>query len=210
ARALAVRFVSDDPPAELVDELAAVYTEQGTAIRPVLERLFASTTFWESIGAKTRRPLESVAHAFRAIGLTTDKAGIDSLYWADAGLTNLGQAPLMWPSPNGYPDVAAAWSSAGAMLGRWNMNLALVSGWWDGLSDPDPTTLVGPNPPATAGAYVDQMATRLTGVGVDEATRTALLTFLGLAADAAVEPDLQGKAAQLAALVLDSPRAQLR
>ncbi|HEU0172603.1 MAG TPA: DUF1800 domain-containing protein, partial [Acidimicrobiales bacterium] len=46
ARKLAVRFVSDMPPGELVDRLAETYLAEGTAIVPVLSTLFRSAEFW--------------------------------------------------------------------------------------------------------------------------------------------------------------------
>ena len=42
ATKLAIRFVSDDPPAGLVSRLAKTYLEHDTAITPVLKQLFTS------------------------------------------------------------------------------------------------------------------------------------------------------------------------
>ena len=28
-----------------------------------------------------------------------------------------------WPAPNGYPDVAAAWTGAGTTLATWNFHM---------------------------------------------------------------------------------------
>src|SRR5690606_41253620 len=67
ARKLAVRFVSDDPPASLVDRLAAAYLDNDTAIVPVLRTLFRSSEFWAAVGQKVRRPRENIAAAARAL-----------------------------------------------------------------------------------------------------------------------------------------------
>ena len=56
AHRLAVTFVSDDPPAALVDNLAKVYRSNGTAIRPVLQALIASPEFAAAAGRKVRDP----------------------------------------------------------------------------------------------------------------------------------------------------------
>ncbi|HYF74321.1 MAG TPA: DUF1800 domain-containing protein, partial [Nocardioides sp.] len=56
ARKLAVKFVSDDPPAELVERLAKVYLDHDTAIPPVLRALVASSAFTSAVGAKVRDP----------------------------------------------------------------------------------------------------------------------------------------------------------
>ncbi len=211
ARALAVRFVSDDPPADLVDRLAAVYTDAGTAVLPVLEALFSSTEFWVAVGAKTRRPLESVVGAARAVGLapgSDTRAGVEGLYWA---LSGLGHAPLAWMPPNGYPDVASAWSGAGGVLGRWNAHRGVVGGWWSGLTTPEPGSLVGSPVPATVGEYVRTLVRRLTGVDAPDPAVLALLGFLEAGADDAVgSTDLDGMAVHLAPLVLDSACFELR
>ncbi|MGZ5399336.1 MAG: DUF1800 domain-containing protein, partial [Nocardioides sp.] len=57
ARKLAVKFVRDDPPQALVDRLAKVYLDNGTAIRPVLRALVASAEFRASDGLKIRNPI---------------------------------------------------------------------------------------------------------------------------------------------------------
>ena len=64
----------------------------------------------------------------------------------------MGHAPLAWQLPNGYPDVAGAWLSAGGTMRRWNAHLGLVGAWWtDGMAMPATSTLLGANPPATIG-----------------------------------------------------------
>ncbi len=128
--------------------LANVYLANKTAIAPVLRALFTSAEFAASIGQKTRRPIEDVIGAARTLGITPaagDSGSLSGLYWL---LGQMGHAPLAWPLPNGYPDVAEAWLSAGGMMRRWNAHLGLVGGWWtDGMTMPAASTLLGANPP---------------------------------------------------------------
>ena len=49
---LATKFVRDDPPRALVDELAQVYLDNDTAIAPVLRALVASKAFAGAVGAR--------------------------------------------------------------------------------------------------------------------------------------------------------------
>ena len=59
-----------------------------------------------------RRPLEDLVATLRTLQVTPDPAtgtdGLQALWWeADS----LGQPPMAWPLPNGYPDTATAWQS---------------------------------------------------------------------------------------------------
>ncbi|HXV94542.1 MAG TPA: DUF1800 domain-containing protein [Pseudonocardia sp.] len=210
ARKLAVRFVSDTPPPSLVERLAAAYLDNGTQIVPVLETLFRSSEFWSQVGQKTRRPLENLVASARTLGVTPGSdpvKGIGTLYWM---LRDSGHQPLAWGPPNGYPDVAAAWSSAGGMLRTWNTHRGLVGGWWKELGYTAPQDLVT-EPPATVGEYLDRLCERLTLQRFAPEHRAALAEFVGATEDAAVDgSDLVRLLPQVAPLVLDSPYFALR
>ena len=45
-------------------------------------------------------------------------------------LDGLSDLPMGWIPPNGYPDYADAWRSAGITLGRWNMHRSAAVGGW--------------------------------------------------------------------------------
>ena len=68
SRELAVRFVSDDPPASLIDRMTQTYLDTGGDIREVLRTMFTSREFWspESYRAKVKTPEEFVISAVRA------------------------------------------------------------------------------------------------------------------------------------------------
>lgn len=204
ARKLAVRFVSDTPQQSLVDRLAAVYLSSGTQIGPMLETLFRSAEFWAQPGQKTRRPLENVVASMRALGVTPGAdpvKGLGGLYWQ---LQQLGQQPLAWGPPNGYPDVAAAWNSAGGTLGTWNAHRGMVQGWYQGFGYMTPTALVAGSP-ATVGEWIDALCMRLAHQPFGPLHRAALLTFLGTTADAPVTGSpVASLAPHVAPLVLDS------
>ncbi|HEY3008473.1 MAG TPA: DUF1800 domain-containing protein [Micromonosporaceae bacterium] len=210
ARKLAVRFVCDNPPQTLVDRLAKSYVDNGTAIVPVLDTLFRSLEFWIATGLKTRRPLENVVATVRALGIAPGSdagAAVESLYWQ---AQSLGQAPLAWAPPNGYPDVAGAWDSAHAMLGAWNSHRALVQGWHKGLAYPKLEGLVGRRP-STTGAYLDALAERLVFQPLAGRDRAALLRFLDAKEGTRVRgPSLGGRLGHLTPLLFDSVYHALR
>lgn len=206
ARKLVVRFVTDNPPTPLVDRLAESYLDNDTAILPVLRTLFSSLELWIATGRKTRRPLENLAATVRALGITPGgdtTTALEKLYWLS---NQLGQAPLAWRPPDGYPDVASAWAGAHGTLAVWNSHRALVQGWHDGLTYPSPQTLVA-DPPATAGAYLDALTTRLLFGPMAGQHRRALLEFLDVAEDRPI-PD--GMLPHLVPLLLDSAYHTLR
>lgn len=211
ARKLAVRFVSDVPPPALVDRLAAAYRDHGTAVVPVLDTLFRSTEFWAAVGQKTRRPLENIAASVRILDVVPDgdpDRGVEGLRNATQ---RAGHRPLGWQAPNGYPDVHAAWRSAGGLVELWNTHRSLVGDWQDGLTRPDPRDLVAGMPSATVGEFVDSLCRRLCFQAFQPAHRDAIVGVLGGDPDAAVEPFHADSSTQAAvALVLDSPYFSLR
>jgi len=220
---LATHFVADNPPPALVNHLAAVYLKYDTAIVPVLRYLFASKEFLASRGHKVRRPYEDMVATLRTLGYgllpatkpaATRRLGPEALYWMS---DQLQHAPLAWPQPDGYPDVATAWTAAGGLLARWNMHLGLAAGWW-----PNSTQIYKPNSHAflpkltsttTYLALVNAIATRLTGAALPAAHTAAVLTFLGKRPTDRVRPDDQWvtwDVERLLALILDTPNHQLR
>ena len=214
ATKLAIRFVSDAPSPALVRRLANVYLQNDTQIKPVLRALFTSQEFLRASGAKVKRPFEDMVATVRALGIRPPATGIDGieqLYWLSG---DLGQAPMGWHPPNGYPDVAIAWQSAGGTLARWNTHLSLAAGWWPkDLRRPDLESLLGTTVPKTYGALVDQAA---AGLGLAQPTRNvrgAISTFLGHSAAAPLKLGDEAFGWRLPyvfALLLDSPAAALR
>ena len=147
ARKLAVRFVSDTPSASLVNRLAHVYLTHGTSIRAVVDAIFKSSDFWAAVGVRMRRPLEDAVGSLRVLDVQRAaqmKTPLGWLYW---NLNDAGHTPHGWGPPNGYPDVAAAWLGAGAMLQRWNLHRAFVTGGGSSFGWTPPSKLV----PRTAG-----------------------------------------------------------
>ncbi|MGK5679081.1 DUF1800 domain-containing protein [Actinoplanes sp. URMC 104] len=212
---LCVRFVADEPPPALITRLVKVYLDHRSAIVPVLRALFTSPEFAASIGAKTRTPFEDVVATVRVLGYGPEPSGtkaIESLY---SMCRNAGQAPLAWAPPNGYPDVARSWASSSGLLVRWNLHLSLAAGWW-------PATLTMPAAPvkefvgtlpATHGALIDTVATRLLGCTLPRDSVEALARFFGRTAASPLKPTdpaVGWKFPYLMAMLLNSPSFALR
>jgi uncharacterized protein (DUF1800 family) len=220
ARKLVVHFVADQPPPRLVSHLANVYLANRTAIRPVLRELFASAAFRDA-PRKMRRPYEDVMATLRVldVGLhrgsdrAAARSGLESLYWM---VDSAGHAPSAWGLPDGYPDVATAWQSAGGVLSRWNIHQSLAAAWWpdsDHVKAANCRALLPRTRPATYGGLVDALSARLLFGRLPAAHRSAVLTFCGVHAGTALPADsewLGWRLSHLVALILDAPAHLVR
>ena len=211
---LCQRFVSDTPDPVLVDRLASTYLRRGTAIVPVLRQLFLSQEFAASVGEKVRRPFEDLLATLRVLGYGPDRKGrqgMQALVWIS---DSLGQQPLAWSPPDGYPDTAIDWQSAGGTLERWNTHLSLAAHWWpDELTQPELRTLLPTRLPRTYGAMVDALAERLVFRRLAPEHRQAVLTFLGYLGSDRLRSDSEAVGWRLpyvVALILDSPYHAVR
>jgi hypothetical protein len=209
AQKLCVRFVSDSPSATLVNAVAKAYRDHKTQILPMISTILRSTEFWESRGRKVRRPAENLLATIRVLGVTPSDYGkaLRTLHWMSY---DIGHVPLDWPAPNGYPDVAAAWRSAGTLLSLWDYHLGLAGGWWDGLRKVPVTSLYG-GAPANSGDAVNRLAKGLTGMTWSATHRAVLQKFLDEPSSTTMANSvLRWWAEPLAAVILDSPHHALR
>jgi uncharacterized protein (DUF1800 family) len=122
---LAMRFVSDDPPAALVDRMSQTYLKKDGDIREVLRIMFKSPEFWapESYRSKVKTPLEFVVSAARASG-----AQVDDARALVGTLNNMGMMLYGMQPPTGYSMKADTWVNSSALLGRMNFALGLAAG----------------------------------------------------------------------------------
>jgi uncharacterized protein (DUF1800 family) len=122
ATKLVRRFVSDEPPADLVDRAAATFTRTKGDIREVLRTIITSDAFFADAAfrSKVKTPFELVVSASRALGGTADETPLSSLIVA-----RLGQPIYGRQTPDGWPDVADEWINTGAILNRMNFGLAV-------------------------------------------------------------------------------------
>jgi len=121
---LAERFVSDAPPAALVERMAQTFQKTDGDIREVLRTMIESPEFWsrESYRAKIKTPFELVASASRAVGADV-AIPLMLVQWTN----RIGQPLYQCEPPTGYSDKAEAWVNTGALLTRMNFALALTS-----------------------------------------------------------------------------------
>jgi uncharacterized protein (DUF1800 family) len=152
SKELCQRFVSDDPPADLVDRTAKVFTDTQGDLRKVVESIVTSPEFFSpgAYRSKIKGPFEFAVSAVRAgdgefvpmgplagkvlairegagtIGYGGEKLSASqhkSLNWS---VYDMGQPLFSFAAPTGYPEVSSKWVSPGALIERLNFAMALT------------------------------------------------------------------------------------
>ncbi|MFD0482973.1 DUF1800 domain-containing protein [Kineococcus sp. GCM10028916] len=210
---IATRFVSDNPPAALIDRMAQTWTSTGGQVVAVLRTLFDSAEFWSAAGQKVRTPQEDYVATLRTLGTGMESSGtggITKLFWH---VLDQGHAPMAWGAPNGYPDVAAAWISPSGTLSRWNRHMDFAAGWYPPeLPFAKAPDLLG-DFPGTWGALVDALGVRLTGSPLTADEKAALLMYANRQPGAPVSRNdrwVQDNLRYVVALTLDGPTFTIR
>lgn len=210
AHRLCTRFVSDDPSPAIVAAVARAYRRHGTAIRPTLLALVGHPHFAASRGAKIRTPTEDYVATMRALRIRmaaprSEESFANAMYWQYA---ELGNAPYEWPTPDGYPEQGAVWTSTGRVLQSLDTHLTLAGGWWPTRNARfrKPVDWL-PRLPATLGDVVDHVARELLGQPASADVRRAVATIVGLPPTRRVTRDdlWDWRIVTMLATLLDSP-----
>ncbi|MGD1074254.1 MAG: DUF1800 domain-containing protein [Bryobacteraceae bacterium] len=122
AKSLAIRFVSDNPPDDLVRWMAKRFLETDGDLRETMRAMIYSPEFWnpENFHAKVKSPLELVASAVRAVNGDIDYGN------ALVGMMNqLGEPLYRKLEPTGYSNRGTDWMNSASLLARMNFAIAL-------------------------------------------------------------------------------------
>jgi len=115
AHKLARHFVSDTPPAALVEHLAAVFRSSDGDLAALSMALVEADAAWQPELVKLRSPLEFSVAMLRATEIRPEPQPVLGALYA------MGQ-PLWQPAgPNGYADTAVAWASPEALKTRMDI-----------------------------------------------------------------------------------------
>jgi uncharacterized protein (DUF1800 family) len=130
---LAQRFVSDTPPASIVDKAAKTFTATSGNLREVVRTIITSPEFFapEAYRAKVKTPFEFVVSALRATG-----ADVRTATPLVRVLAGLGMPLYLCQPPTGYDETADRWVSSGALVNRMNFALAVSGGQMRGIELP--------------------------------------------------------------------------
>jgi uncharacterized protein (DUF1800 family) len=122
---LAVYFVADDPPPQLVERMAQTFQTSGGDIAATLRTMFKSPEFTRSLGGKFKDPMHYVVSAVRLA--YDDKPILNAgpmLNW----LNRMGEPLYAHATPDGYSMTQSAWASSGQMTTRFEIAKAIGGG----------------------------------------------------------------------------------
>jgi uncharacterized protein (DUF1800 family) len=143
------RFVEDVPSQKFITDISSTYLSSRGDIKETLRAVYKHSDFKNAIGTKLKRPGEDYISVARALDVWPDFTRLQR--WPAISkvfafptivrdeLARMGQAPLSWPFPDGYPDIAVNWVNANYQVLRWNVYGNYVQGntWkapvWDSL-----------------------------------------------------------------------------
>jgi len=176
------RFISDDPPQNVVDAAAAVFESaqnDSDQLAQVVRTILLSDEFLTTWGEKIKRPFEIAVSAMRSAGAAFSFAlaenETDSFLWR---YDQAGQPLFSWRAPNGYSDVREDWQSTTPRVHLWRVCNWLV----DVENDFDKHLLdVVEKTPATARSandLADYWINRVLGRSMPAADRFEIVDFM--------------------------------
>ncbi|HEU5080476.1 MAG TPA: DUF1800 domain-containing protein [Opitutaceae bacterium] len=230
---LCQRFVSDDPPAPLVDRVAKAFLDSRGNLRATYEALFLDPEFFapQFYAAKTKSPFEFIASALRAsastfvdapatrnrerlrvieaaalLGRGGERTNALPRKTATLHLVDMGQPNYGWGPPTGFPEDSSHWVAAGALVSRLNFALALTAGQVPETRPQVRRLVEGVNPDQPA-ALVDAIARNMFARDLSASTRRVVLAQGAPSREGEMSvPDVP----RVLALMLGSPEFQRR
>ena len=121
---LAAKFIADDPPAAVVDEMAKTFLQSKGDIKKVLLTMVMHPDFWAKAKEKEKikSPFELAVSAIRATG-TEVIAPYQVFTWSE----KMGQKFYFYQAPTGFPDRGSYWINTGSLLNRMNFGMAIAT-----------------------------------------------------------------------------------
>ncbi len=214
ARKLCQRFVADEPPAALVEQIAAVFTKTDGDIRAVVRAILTAPEFYspKHYRNKIKSPLELTASMLRATGAASE--GFALIQWVN----RMGEPLYQCVPPTGYSEESARWLNNAALLERMNFALALMQQRVNGTRV-EMARFVAPTTVNEPSQLIDQLLALLVHSDVSAETRANLQRTLGELRAQAVPAKFDERAATktaeqmiggVAALLLGSQEFQVK
>jgi uncharacterized protein (DUF1800 family) len=140
SRKLAVHFVADEPPEDLVRAMAEAWRDGDGALAPVYRVLVTHPALAANLRAKVRQPFDLIVTGLRALGVTgpqiarMDDQSFRRAVWSHMPL--MGQPWNQPKGPDGWPEEADAWIAPQTMAARINWALRMPGLMLDEPPDP--------------------------------------------------------------------------
>jgi uncharacterized protein (DUF1800 family) len=136
SHALAVYFVSDNPPPSLIDRMAKTFRKTHGDLADVLKTMLESRELEASLGGKFKDPMHFVISTVR---LAYDGKTIVNTHPVTNWLNALGEPLFGRQTPDGFPLTESGWASSGQMSRRFEI-ARTIGGGNGGLFDPEDGT----------------------------------------------------------------------
>jgi uncharacterized protein (DUF1800 family) len=204
------RFVSDEPPTELVDRVAKRFHDTDGDLRETYRALFSAPEFWQKrfFRAKVKTPLEFEASALRATG-----ADIRDPEKLAGTVDGLGMPLYRCEPPTGWPDRAEPWVSGAALAARLRAAQNLFNKRPEAPAAASPDAAVGDADRRDGRALVLRLTDSYLGGVVSPATLDALYRRLDdpeISRTRLDDKRREYRLDRLAALVLGAPDFERR
>jgi uncharacterized protein (DUF1800 family) len=125
SKSLAIRFVSDNPPEQLIQKMAKTYMKTDGDLLEVMRTMIYAPEFWDpaNFRSKIKSPFEMVVSAVRAVN-----GDIDFAQALTGQLNQLGEPLYRKLEPTGYSNLGADWTNSASLLARMNFAMTLAKG----------------------------------------------------------------------------------
>ncbi len=140
AQKLCVHFISQTPPAELIEQMTDAYLATGGQLQAVYEAMLSHPASARPVGDKVKWPFEYVVSCIRALGLGERLAGasLEELRQTHVAMQAMGQDLFRPPGPDGWPENGADWITPPTLAARIRWAAALAQEYGQ---DTDPEAL---------------------------------------------------------------------
>ena len=174
-------FVSENPPDEMVEEVANLLLQNGYDIAATLGVIFRSAAFYAStvIHHQIKGPVQWILQTTKMLQIPLPDARV-----LENSLASLGQTVFAPPNVKGW-DGGRAWISASSLLYRYNMASYLLSGRARVLGGGGTKTAVIPlekiapiSERSAPDRLLDHLGFRVFNYSIPEKERSAFLTYL--------------------------------
>jgi uncharacterized protein (DUF1800 family) len=194
ATKLTHRFISDDPPQEIINKAAQTFINTNGNIKSVLRVILLEGL--PDAQPKYKRSANFLLSAIRLTNTETDTAALHDY------LLRMGQPYFGWPTPDGYPDRSDAWQ--GNLMPRWQFAFELIRDEIKG-THPKLDSLLNVSSNGILQDDVDSLTSLLLGSPLERLARDELIASVK-STGATEEETLQ----ILAAGIIASPAFQWR
>jgi uncharacterized protein (DUF1800 family) len=138
SKKLATYFVSDEPSKELVNQMAAQFLKTDGDIPSILQVMFDSPEFINSIENKFKDPMHYVVSSLR---IAYDGEAINNTRPILNWINTLGQEANGHQTPDGYSMKESVWSSPAQMTARFDIAKIIARGSANLFMDDDATKM---------------------------------------------------------------------